>query len=125
MRLVGYTRTHYSEQLGERDLEEQERAIAEFCAANNHELTNVVVDEGDSHDAMYDALQQDVDGIVVIDPLVVADDVGTAHDIAAEMIKRNKHLFMVYRQRHIEPDSRFGEQELVDSCINVMDKKAS
>src|SRR4051812_16108277 len=105
MRLVGYARTRLIEELGEHDLEEQERSLAEFCAANNHELTHVVADDGENIDAINDALQADADGIVVIDPLVIAEDVGTAHDIAAELIKRKKHLFIVYRQKHLDPQS--------------------
>jgi hypothetical protein len=125
MRLVGYARTRLFEQLGERDLEEQERSIAEFCAANNHELTLFVADDGENIDAIDEALEADADGIVVIDPLIIAQDVGTAHDIAAELIKRKKHLFIVYREKHIDPKSTEGEQELVDSYISLMDRKVS
>jgi hypothetical protein len=125
MRLVGYARTRLIEELGEHDLEEQERGLAEFCAANNHELTHVVADDGENIDAINDALQADADGIVVIDPLVIAEDVGTAHDIAAELIKRKKHLFIVYRQKHLDPQSSDGAQELADSCISLLDRKVS
>jgi len=125
MRLVGYARTRLVEQLGERDLEEQERGLAEFCAANNHELTGVVADDGENLNAINEALEADAEGIVIIDPLVIAADVGSAHDIAAELIKRKKHLFIVYRDKHIDPKSTDGEQELIDSCISLMDKKVS
>lgn len=96
MRLVGYVRTRLFEDLAEQDLQEQERSLAEFCAANNHELTSVVADNGEREDTINEALQADADGIVVVDPLIIAEDVGTAHDIAAELIKRKKHLFFVY-----------------------------
>lgn len=125
MRLVGFARTRFSEQVGERDLEEQERSMAEFCAQNNHELTGVVADDGENIDALNEALEADADGIVVIDPLVIAADVGTAHDIAAELIKRRKHLFIVYRQRHLDPQSGSTEQDLVDSTISLLDRKVS
>lgn len=125
MRLVGYARTRLIEELGEQDLEEQERSIAEFCTANNHELTHVVADDGENIDALNEALQADAEGLVVIDPLVIADDVGTAHDIAAELIKRQKHLFIVYRQKHIDPQSNTVEQDLVDSTLSLLDRKVS
>jgi hypothetical protein len=123
MRLVGYARTTFVEQLAEQDLEEQERGMAEFCAANNHELIHVVADDGENIDALNEALQADADGIVVIDPLIIAEDVGTAHDIAAELIKKNKHLFIVYREKHIDPGSTDGEQDFVDSCLSMLDRK--
>jgi DNA invertase Pin-like site-specific DNA recombinase len=125
MRLVGYARTRLIEQLGEADLEQQERSLAEFCDANNHELTHVVADDGENLNALNEALEADADGIVVIDPLVIAQDVSTAHDIAAELIKREKHLFMVYREKHIDPRNTAGEQDLVDSCLSLIDRKVS
>jgi hypothetical protein len=125
MRLVGYARTRLVEQLGERDLEEQERSLAEFCAAHDHDLTHVVADDGENENALNEALDADADGIVIIDPLVIAEDIGTAHDIAAELIKRKKHLFIVYREKHIAPRSTEGEQDLVDSCISLIDRKVS
>lgn len=125
MRLVGYARTRLVEQLGEQDLEEQERSLAEFCAANDHELTHVVADDGENENALNEALEADAEGIVVIDALVIAQDIGTAHDIAAELTKRGKHLFIVYRQKHIAPQSTEGEQELVDSCVSLIDRKVS
>lgn len=125
MRLVGYARTRLSEQLGEHDLEEQERSIAEFCAANDHELTHVIADDGENLDAMDEALRADADGIVVIDPLIIAEDVTSAHDVAAELIKRKKHLFIVYRQKHIDPGSKESEQDLIDSTISLLERKVS
>lgn len=125
MRLVGYARTRLFEDLAEQDLEEQERSLAEFCAANNHELTRVVADDGENEDAINEALQADADGIVVIDPLIIAEDIGTAHDIAAELIKRQKHLFIVYHDKHIDPRVNDTSKELVDSYTALMERKVS
>ncbi len=120
MRLIGYVKTHLFEQLGELDLEEQERSIADFCTLNHHELTKMVADDPNTEDAINEALEADADGIVIIDPLVIAENLNAAHGIAAELIKRKKHLFIVYRDKHIDPQSTEPEQDLVDSCVYLL-----
>ncbi len=123
MRLIGYVKTRLIEQLGELDLDEQGRSIAEFCSIHHHELTKMVADDLDTEDALNEALEADADGIVVIDPLVIADTVRAAHEIAVELIKRKKHLFIVCSQKHIDPQSTESEQELVDSCVYLLLRK--
>lgn len=125
MRLVGYARTRLIEQLGEADLEEQERSLGEFCIANAHELTHVVADDGENQNALDEALDADADGIIVTDPLVIAQDVATAHDIAAQLIKRQKHLFIVYNEKHIDPKDGESQRDLVESCISLINRKVS
>lgn len=126
MKIVGYTRTRLIEELGEQDLEEQERGIAEFCDARNLEMTGVIVDEaGTPTQNLTKALEADVEGIVVTDPLVIADDLDGVSDFAEQLVDRNMHLFVILHNKHIDPHMNNAQQELIDISTNLLTRKVS
>lgn len=126
MKIVGYTRTRLIEELGEQDLEEQERGIAEFCDARNFDLTGVIVDEaGSSAHNLEKALGSNVDGIVITDPLVIADDIESVSRFATQLIHQNKHLFVILHDHHIDPHMNDAQQQLIDMSVGFLEKRVS
>lgn len=129
MRLIGYTRTNLSEDVGAQDLDEQERGLAEYCRENSHDLTHVLADP-DQHwlshpdGALERALKSDADGIVITDPLVIAENVQTVHDFSNKLVKHNKHLLIIYRDAHIDPNED-PHQSLMQICEPLLSPKGS
>jgi hypothetical protein len=124
MKLLAYTRTRLVEDLGEHDLEEQERALAEFCAAHNHELVGVLADEGEGPlSALKQALDSAADGIVITDPLVVGESVDAAASFIAGLVSHKKHLFVVLHDLHIDPNSGHPEEELINQSLSLLNHK--
>jgi hypothetical protein len=120
MRLIGYTRTKLKDEVGEQDLEEQERVIAEFCTANAHELYSFISDEEGRLTGLEEALKTAADGLVITDALVIADDTGRTDQLFQSLEKTGKHLFIVYHGKHIDPAASGARQELVDSCKSLI-----
>jgi hypothetical protein len=121
MKLVGYTRTRLVEELGEHDLEEQERALAEFCSVHAHELTSVMADEGEGPQAaLTHALDSAAEGIVITDPLVIGETIDAASNFVSRMVAHKKHLFIVFHEKHIDPNSGHPEEELISQSLSLL-----
>lgn len=126
MKVTAYARTHYCEDLGEHDLDEQLCEIERYCQHHKLELINVVA-EGNSavSSALTTALAGIGDGVVVTDALVLADDLDEACDVGMRFADSGKHLFIVYHDKHIDPCDTMPEQQLVNSCLEMLDHEFS
>lgn len=125
MKLVGYVRTRFTDELAEQDLEEQERGIAEYCQLHDHDLTSIVTTDGDHVEKLAALLGSNEQGIVVTDPLVLANDLKEAQQFGSQLADSKKHLFIVFHDKHISPDADTPDQQFIDTCMAVFNKKSS
>jgi len=120
MRLLGYTRTRLLEDVGEADLQQQERALAEFCSSHQHELIGVVADEGSGpQSALSAALNSDAEGIVITDSMVIGETLDAAVAFAGEMVSHKKHLFIMLHDKHIDPTVHPAE-DLIHQQLSLL-----
>ena len=106
MNLVAYLRSSMQEDVGEQDMEEQERGIAEYCKQFGYNLKEIVTDESlqssTQRHGLDQALHSSADGIIVTDPLVITDKY-TDIDEFFNKLAEHKKLVVVYENKQFDP----------------------
>lgn len=107
MNLVAYLRSSMQEDVGEQDMEEQERGIAEYCKLRGFNLNEVVTDESSASSTnrhgLDHALDCDADGIIVTDPLVITDKYKDLDEFFQKLASHKKKLVIVYENKQFDP----------------------
>ncbi|MFN8654987.1 MAG: recombinase family protein [Candidatus Obscuribacterales bacterium] len=107
MNLVAYLRSSMQEDVGEQDMEEQERGIAEYCKQRGYNLTEVVTDESiqssTERHGLDHALETTADGIIVTDPLVITDKYEDLDHFFEKLAQHRKKLIVVYENKQFDP----------------------
>jgi DNA invertase Pin-like site-specific DNA recombinase len=103
------------EDVGEQDMEEQERGIAEYCKQRGYNLKEVVTDESlkssTERHGLDQALNSSADGIIVTDPLVITDKYKDIDEFFNKLAEHKKKLVVVYENKQFDPSQTSNVKE--------------
>lgn len=107
MNLVAYLRSNMQEDVGQQDMEEQERGIAEYCRLRGYNLQEIKCDEGSQSCSdrvgLTQALQCSADGIIVTDPLVITSTFKDLDLFFGKLAEHKKKLVVIYENQQFDP----------------------